>query len=273
MIIVLSGSNGGLSENRAQLLASHGFAVLALGYFGVEGLPDLLENIPLEYFETAFEWIHSQDYIDSKHVGIYGVSRGAELALLLAAQFPESIHSVVATAPSSVVFAALGDERIPAWTYHEKPVLPDAPVPITELENGKGQTPEFPLTTTPHFLKGMEDRQAFEAAAIPVEKIQCPLLLISGGDDLMWPSQIFAEQILNRLASKGSKISCTHLNYPNAGHQINIPYIPTVGSTYYHPFDKHWFSMGGSPKEDDLASRDSWKKLIAFFNEQLLEGP
>src|SRR3989338_1266206 len=54
VIITLSGSNGGLSENRAKLLASNGFAVFALGYFGVDGLPANLQDIPLEYFETAF---------------------------------------------------------------------------------------------------------------------------------------------------------------------------------------------------------------------------
>jgi hypothetical protein len=34
-IITLSGSSGGLSETRSQILASRGFAVLALGYFAV----------------------------------------------------------------------------------------------------------------------------------------------------------------------------------------------------------------------------------------------
>ncbi|MFX9069660.1 hypothetical protein ABTN30_20420, partial [Acinetobacter baumannii] len=48
LIITLSGSNGGFSENRAKLLASNGFAVLALAYFGVPGLPPHLQEIPLE---------------------------------------------------------------------------------------------------------------------------------------------------------------------------------------------------------------------------------
>ena len=37
--LVLGGSEGGLDETAAALLASHGIAALALAYFGLEGLP------------------------------------------------------------------------------------------------------------------------------------------------------------------------------------------------------------------------------------------
>ncbi len=43
----------GLWEHAAALLASHGYAALALAYFGVEDVPKDLINIPLEYFGTA----------------------------------------------------------------------------------------------------------------------------------------------------------------------------------------------------------------------------
>lgn len=82
VIITLNGSNGGLGENRAQLLASYGFAVLALGFFGIDGLPALLENIPLEYFETAFTWLQKSPLVDDSKIGLYRISRGGELALI-----------------------------------------------------------------------------------------------------------------------------------------------------------------------------------------------
>lgn len=44
---------GGLTEFRASLLASHGFAVLAVAYFAYEDLPNLLQEVDLEYFEEA----------------------------------------------------------------------------------------------------------------------------------------------------------------------------------------------------------------------------
>ena len=56
-VIVLNGSDGGMHENAAALLASRGYAALALGYFGLEDLPKELINIPLEYFEKAVHWL------------------------------------------------------------------------------------------------------------------------------------------------------------------------------------------------------------------------
>ena len=185
VIITLSGSNGGFSENRAKLLASHGFAVLALGYFGAEGLPPKLQDIPLEYFEQAFSWLKTQPQIDSSRIGLYGISRGGELALLLGSTFPNSIQAITAVVPSSVVYGGLSETPVNAWTYRGKPVLPSAPVPQIDLGDGKGKTAENPANTRQNFIEGMKQSEAFAAAAIPVEKIHCPVLIVSGGDDQM----------------------------------------------------------------------------------------
>lgn len=56
-IIDLFGSGGGLCEYRASLLAGHGFAVLALAYFGFEDLPEYLDDMHLEYFEEAVDFM------------------------------------------------------------------------------------------------------------------------------------------------------------------------------------------------------------------------
>ena len=46
-VLSWGGSSGGYSESQAALLASHGFAALALAYFGVSPLPEnLLEHPP-----------------------------------------------------------------------------------------------------------------------------------------------------------------------------------------------------------------------------------
>jgi hypothetical protein len=46
-VLVVSGGGGGIDEFRGAILASHGYPALALGHFGVEGLPRGLVNIPL----------------------------------------------------------------------------------------------------------------------------------------------------------------------------------------------------------------------------------
>ena len=269
VIVTLSGSNGGLSENRAKLLASNGFAVLALGYFGVDGLTPNLQDIPLEYFEKAFSWLKKQPNVDGSHIGLYGASRGAELSLILGSMFPDSVQTIVAVVPSSVVYGGLGEAPVHAWLYKGKPVAPFAPVPQTDFSDGKGQTAENPANTRQNFLEGMKDETAFTAGAIHVENIRCPILLISGGDDQMWPSEIYANQIMDRLKAQGSQIAAKHLYYPDAGHGINIPNLPIPSPTYYHPVSKLWFSMGGSREADAKASVDAWDQLVTFFHETL----
>lgn len=49
------GGTGGLMEFRSGLLASRGFAALALAYFAYEDLPRTLDQLDLEYFEEAAE--------------------------------------------------------------------------------------------------------------------------------------------------------------------------------------------------------------------------
>ena len=106
-IIMLGGAEGGLNEIRAAVLASHGYATLALGYFGMENLPPQLNKIKLDYLETALNWLQTQTMVDKNRIGAMGFSKGAELALLMSAYFPE-IRAIVAYAPSAVCLAKSG---------------------------------------------------------------------------------------------------------------------------------------------------------------------
>ncbi len=59
-VMVLGGSEGGVGlPDVAVLLASHGFTTLSLAYFGFKGLPPTLQNIPVEYFGRALEWMRA----------------------------------------------------------------------------------------------------------------------------------------------------------------------------------------------------------------------
>ncbi len=285
VIIVLNGSNGGIGEERSQLLSSHGFAVFALGYFGVEGLPPQLHDFPLEYFETAFDWIRSHPNLDSSHVGIYGISRGGELSLIIGAWFSESVQAIVAAVPSSVITGAEGDNLLAnAWSYQGKPLAPFAPQAqiksigeddrisssmwLNFLE-GDGKNSTHPASWLKSYLEGMKDKEAFDAASIPVEKIQAPLMVISGGDDQVWPSALYSSQIEERLRKHESPIYWEHLYYPKAGHRITMPSLPQPAHVIFDPLYKIWFTGGGTVEENRSACQDSWKKLISFFEKFL----
>lgn len=56
-IIDIHGLGGGLFESRASLLANHGFATLALAYYQFEDLPQKPNELHLEYFEEAVNYM------------------------------------------------------------------------------------------------------------------------------------------------------------------------------------------------------------------------
>lgn len=270
VIITLNGSNGNLCEQRAQLLASHGFAVLALAYFGMGDLPQYLDNIPLEYFKQAFDWLDSRSEIDGKRIGLYGISRGAELSLLLGTVYPDQVKAIAGILPSSVVFAGLKDYRRPAWTHLGEPLLPSARVFNTEANAFAGTDAEHPICLVDNFICGMQENpSSFEQASIPVEKITCPILVVSAGEDKMWPSFLFAQNIEKRLLKYSSSLHFEHLHYPKAGHQIGIPYLPAAGVVFRSYGSGKWFALGGTPQDNEAASQDSWKKVIDFFQTHL----
>jgi len=101
-VIVLGGSDGGISEHRAALVASHGYAALSLAYFGTTDLPSELVNVPVEYFEHAVSWMRGQPWLQDGFLAIWGASRGGELALLLGATIP-AINAAIAYVASGVL--------------------------------------------------------------------------------------------------------------------------------------------------------------------------
>jgi dienelactone hydrolase len=91
-ILVLHGSEGGSLPNyklQAQLLAAHGYAVLAFCWYNCEkntitGPFEPLENVELRRTYNAFGWLKQTTQVNGKKTGIWGVSRGAEQALIMA---------------------------------------------------------------------------------------------------------------------------------------------------------------------------------------------
>jgi dienelactone hydrolase len=264
-MIVLPGSQGGLPGPGAHAggLASHGYAVLALAYFNADGLPPLLQKIPLEYFATAVEWLKSQPSVDHARIGVLGTSRGGELALLLGATYPSSFRVVVANVPSSVVWPGLGDNsEAPAWTLNGKAV-PSVPSRFTSAD--------LALSGRDRFLRRLNDTAAVARAEIAVERIDAPLLLFSGKDDQLWPSDIFAERVVRRLEAHQFKHPVEHYSYEHAGHQMTRPFVPTsdVRTVRIHPISKRPNVMGGTPEGQARANEDSWEKLLIFLDKYL----
>lgn len=272
-VIVFSGGGGGIDEHWGAILASHGYAALSLAYFNAPGLPRGLVNIPLEYFENAIRWMRDQPWLRDHFLAVWGPSRGGELALLLGATFPD-INAVMAWVPSGVVFWALGqsepgDTRLrAAWTYRGKPL------PFLQENNPFADAapaesaPGDPVAWAPTYLEHLKDADAVKRASIPVEKIQGPVLLVSGTDDKMWPSSALADIAVRRLEAHGFAFPFHHLRYDGAGHTIKVPYGPLtvrVSGLGVEGFSGKLYRQGGTAKADAEAGADAWRRQLTFL--------
>jgi dienelactone hydrolase len=271
VVIMLAGSGGGIMETRAALFAAHGYAALALGYFGAPGLPAHISRTPLEYFETGLDWVHQTLTPAKGMVAVCGVSRGGELALLLGATFPTRIGAVVAYVPSPFTHGVLNagrpgeDRHAPTWTHRGRP-LPVLSRPNAQAEWSLFDDAPPPKRQSPAFLSALRDQQAVERAFIPLERINGPVLLISGDDDALWPSTPFSELAVQRLQNPRHPYPVRHLAYPNAGHSIQFPYMPTTVLARAHPVSGILIANGGTAAGNARAFEDSWRGVLEFLD-------
>lgn len=252
-VIILAGAEGGLHSDQAALLASHGFASLALAYFNFPGLPNSLRNIPLEYFETAIHWLQNQPGVMADRVAVIGASRGGELALVLGATFPE-IKAVIAYVPSSHLGPG-EDSTVPAWILGGNP-LPFVADFDTIFEAARGDTQAV---------------QKASLGVIHVEKIWGPVLLISAKDDRLWPSFLMSNEIMQRLDDYHHPYPDKHLSYDAAGHLIleMIPFLPYTAQRDPVNVIRYINYYGGTTAADALAEEDSWPQVLDFLREFL----
>lgn len=258
-VVLLGGSEGGLETGsaRGRLLASRGYVALSVAYFRAPGLPDRLTAIPVETVERACDYLSGLSEVDSGRIGIIGVSRGAELALLSASAFPR-IKAVVAYSPSNASWAAMATgSQTAAWTLAGEPV-PFVPNPPADLIAGfRRMTSGLPPSLQALILSYAHNVQHAE---IPVERINGPVLLISGTDDRVWPSSTMADLVVTRMKEHGAKFRAEHISFGEAGHIINFPFMPTSTRT----------QLGGTPPGLARADRESWKSVIEFLEKNLL---
>lgn len=259
VIIAFGGSEGGLDTFSAMSasFSKQGYAVLVLAYWRAPGLPEGIENIPLEYFKKAIDWVKTRPEIDPRRIGMIGWSRGAEAALLVASHYPD-VKAVCAVAPTGNVWGGFdprGGFDKPAWTFQGKP-LKGVAVNDKDMLNAVNNREMFE-----HVLARSG---AAEDNAIPVEHINGPVLLLSGDEDKIWPSSMMSRQVVDRLHAKGFRFPVTHLAYPGAGHAVFVG-----GTADPLNFEALRSFMGGSAKADGAAWADDWPKTVKFFDDAL----
>ncbi len=173
LVVLLGGSEGGFlnvtSLNDA--LVAEGFQVAELAYFGFQGGPPHLSEININEVLNGLQILAEQ----VSCVGVFGVSKGAELALLLSAN-SEIVDATVAMVPLHVVWQSSKISIVGAssWILHDKP-LDYVPYDIVSFAAARAAlNPNNALTM---HINALENADAVTRSAIPIEQIRGPVLL------------------------------------------------------------------------------------------------
>ncbi|WP_353115506.1 acyl-CoA thioester hydrolase/BAAT C-terminal domain-containing protein [Microbacterium sp.] len=240
-LLLLAGSSGRVESARADLLAAHGVRVRAIRWFGGAGQRPAPHEVPLELFARQLDGLRRE----ADRVVVLGTSFGSEAALLSAALFP--VDGVIAVAPSSVTWSGF-DGR--SWSSHW--TVSGSPVPAVPF------APDWEPRADPPAFRSLyeESLRRFpaeaERARIPVERIRGEVLLVAGGDDLVWPSSLFAARIAEARTAHG--LTTTVVEHPDAGHRLLLPgEEPATGGVS--------MARGGTPAADAALGEAAWPEV------------
>ena len=214
VVIAFGGSDGGIGfgDANGKMIAPSGVAVLALAYFKEDGLPKTLDDIPLEYFVQAIDYVQTVTSIDASRIGVVSGSRGSEAAFLLASM-DDRIKSLAVTTPSYVSWG--GTKSDSAWT------IGGVAVPALSLKL------DDTISKLNRYRTALENKDAVEIATFHMEKINGPIFIISAKNDQVWPSYDMSVAIEAYLARHKFKHSVTHASYLT-GHGFSSESAPAI---------------------------------------------
>lgn len=251
-VIDMFGGIGGLVEFRSGLLASRGFASLALPYFGYDDLPRVLNEVDLEYFEEAADFLIKHPKVLGPGVGVIAVSKGAEIALAMAAFLKQVKATVFINGLTAMNGTPLRyqDLHIPCIPYYAEGTL---------LTHSGGMDTRY--------VFGDPRKPEHKDCVIPVEKAMGRILFVISGKDQSCNSKMFADEAMARLKQHGNK-NGQLLFYPDAGHLIEPPSSPfCLMSTFPGaPVPMMW---GGEPVAHAKAQEHSWQEIQRFLHQHL----
>uniref|UniRef100_UPI00398F7E72 acyl-coenzyme A thioesterase 1-like n=1 Tax=Pristiophorus japonicus TaxID=55135 RepID=UPI00398F7E72 len=240
---------GGLLENRASLLANHGFTTLALAYRDYDDLPNDVINFDLDYFEEAVNFLRQHPKVKGPGVGAMGISKGADLVLSMASFLPDVVAAVVINGCiTSAVFGLCFKNKLLStglgYTTSRIQIAESGVADIVEIMN-----------------------EVNKGSVIPIENTEGTILFIVGEDDKNWKSKYYADEAIKRMKEHG-KDKYELLSYPGAGHYLEPPYFPFCYASYHSVIGMH--SMwGGNAKAHSFAQEHLWPKVQVFLQNAL----
>lgn len=246
-IITFGGSEGSPNYNMAKLIANNGYEVLALYFFGQDNQPKELSRIPIEFFSDAIMYI-KKHFFSLHPLSIIGISKGAELALLLSEYYAE-IDNLVLMAPSAYRFQGIdSSNNASSWTFNniDLPYISFKHVSlIQKLKINFEYKFMLPVKLKAYYDSAIKNADNIEEARIKAEKFKGNILILLGEDDGMWNSYNMANKI-----KKAKPDNTEIVIYQNVGHAFGEK---RVSGRYF---------MGGQDNLNKIALAKSYEKVL-----------
>ncbi|XP_061898970.1 peroxisomal succinyl-coenzyme A thioesterase-like isoform X1 [Entelurus aequoreus] len=255
-VLDLWGGGGGLVEYRSSLLASHGFASMALNYLSPKASQETGKMVDDSYFQAALRVLQEHPQVLGNRVALVGLCLGSGVCLKIA------VHAS-SVKPRCLVCVSGTHVMPPTGTFD---YWNNAKCRYNEHKEVISRDVLLPLPTDP-------------ALKVDVGRLQCPLLLIVGQDDQNLASPESAADMKAMMEQAGNSHMLTLVSYPHAGHLIEPPYSPHIRASFFRSaFAGHQrpFTFlalwGGQTSWHSRAQEDAWKKTLDFLFEHLYRG-
>lgn len=243
-----------LIEDASAIFANQGFVSLTLAYFGFEGLPRFYSKAPLrlELFEKGFDYLSSLRYVDSNALGVYGISKGGELAVALASLLPQVKAAVCA---NGSVVSTWSDTYYKDHHFHR----------IGFDKNGFRKLPDGSYVTR----DGCRPFDATSPSTYPFQNSDAQMLMICGLDDQSIPQEILGAFFKHTMKQHG-KNNFEVAEYEGLGHLIDAPYVPPC-TLYPHSLlnNNNLYYGGGDIEVHSKQVVRVWDKVTGFFKQHL----
>ena len=238
-VLVVGGSGGGIAwqDYWGDILASQGFAALALAYFGMEGLPKELDEIPLEYFLGALEYMQRKPEIDRTRIG---VRRGFERRRTRpAVSVPRTCDPCGRRIRAQLCVFQSGAQH---GGGSEASIIVDVPRTATSIRPARirqyRRAARQRVSPSAQATGSRDERNDTSGAH------RGPILLLSGKEDTTWPSSDMSEMVIARLRERNFRFAYQHIAYEDAGHMIHQRRSDAV-------------KRGGTERGNNLAQQDA----------------
>ena len=224
VIVIMGGEQSILPGIKfAERFADYGITGLSVSLFGAPGLPESPDQIPVDMFIPAADYLRNVKHID--HISVYGQSMGSIFAVL-AAQYIGGFENLIMVSPTHVPFeGTLKDKK--TMTGRSVATWQGEDVPFVKADFGKVKATKYythpdakckVLGMWVAYHDAYQYEIGVEAAKLSVEKSGARVLLIAGDEDEAWPSEYSVRRIESDLKAAGYNKDVKVIVYPHGSH-------------------------------------------------------